>query len=445
MSSKVSGHQEPQLGPRADKNSYLVYSAIFFAISLVYIISRIDTVYDSRWVLQTAESIITEGNTDLNEYGDLIRQENFFRVDSINGRYYHRDYPIGEAVISIPFVLCAKVIYPVLFDASLDEYLKHNMGGKLQKVIASLIVAASAVVIYAIASLYLGQFLSLLTVFLYAFGTSAWSTASRAMWQHGPSMLMLSIALLLLLRAKERPALSQYVAVPLAVAYVMRPTNAISVIVLSLFIAFRYRRYLLRYVLWSMIIAVPFVAYNVSVFDSVLSPYYQAGRLGVPLGQVIEGLGGTLISPARGLFVYSPFLLFSMVGVFIATRKRTLEWLQICLMVVIGLHWVAIAQNYDWWGGDSFGPRYFSDMIPYLICLLLPFLMWISQIAGPIRTLVFVPFALTVSISAFINFRGSESRDVYVWNVDPVSVSSHTERLWDWQDLQFLRGFPKHQ
>jgi hypothetical protein len=82
-------------------------------------------------------------------------------------------------------------------------------------------------------------------------------------------------------------------------------------------------------------------------------------------------------------------------------------------------------------------------MAPYLIFLLIPFLVWASRLARPVREMVLVPFMLTVVISVFIHFRGSESRDVYVWNVDPVNINSRTERLWDWHDLQFMRGLNK--
>lgn len=54
-------------------------------------------------------------------------------------------------------------------------------------------------------AVFLNTRYSLLTVFIFAFCTSAWSTGSRALWQHGPSMLMLSAALYLILSAREKP------------------------------------------------------------------------------------------------------------------------------------------------------------------------------------------------------------------------------------------------
>jgi hypothetical protein len=38
---------------------------------------------------------------------------------------------------------------------------------------------------------------------VFAFGTAAWSTASRGLWQHGPSMLCLAVAAYLAMRSRR--------------------------------------------------------------------------------------------------------------------------------------------------------------------------------------------------------------------------------------------------
>jgi hypothetical protein len=43
-----------------------------------------------------------------------------------------------------------------------------------------------------------------LAALVFAFSTSAWSTASRSAWQHGPSMLCLTVGLWALLRSERR-------------------------------------------------------------------------------------------------------------------------------------------------------------------------------------------------------------------------------------------------
>src|SRR5262249_38064441 len=144
-----------------------------------------------------------------------------------------------------------------------------------------------------------------------AFGTAAWSTASRALWQHGPSMLMLTLALYLIVRARERPWIAQLAGLPLAFAYVIRPTNSLSILLLSAFVFLTYRRYFLRYVAGGLMVAVPFFLYNLAVYGAPLSPYYLPDRIGSNPA-FLEALAANLVSPARGLFFASPVLLFAL-------------------------------------------------------------------------------------------------------------------------------------
>ncbi|MDD4924764.1 MAG: hypothetical protein PHF74_08080 [Dehalococcoidales bacterium] len=58
-----------------------------------------------------------------------------------------------------------------------------------------------------------------------------------------------------------------------------------------------------------------------------------------------------------------------------------------------------------------------------------------------IRRLVLISvFACFLIISFAIHYRGATSRDVYVWNSDPVLLADNLSRVWDWNDLQFMRG-----
>ena len=77
----------------------------------------------------------------------------------------------------------------------------------------------------------------LLCGLVFAFATSAWSTASRALWQHGPSILFLAMALVALDRLFPRNANDKgtridsiwpplIAGVSIAGSVTMRPTNA---------------------------------------------------------------------------------------------------------------------------------------------------------------------------------------------------------------------------
>jgi hypothetical protein len=47
---------------------------------------------------------------------------------------------------------------------------------------------------------------------------------------------------------------------------------------------------------------------------------------------------------------------------------------------------------------------------------------------------------LLLLASAFINTRGATSHATWLWNMRPLEIDQHPERLWDWRQPQFLAG-----
>jgi hypothetical protein len=388
-------------------------------------------------------SIIKEGNTDLDEYKNILKENKYYAIEKIRGHYY-TIHPIGVSLIAVPFVY--------IIDKGIFAEFIRNRSNKTSKVIdiitihreielfiASFIIAVTAVFIYLIVYLFLDRKYTLLVTFLFAFCTPAWSTASRALWQHGPSILMLTIVLYIILLAIEKPWLIQFASIPLAFSYVIRPTNSLSVFLLTLFVLIQYRQYLFRYLFWAMTVAIPFIFFNFTVYHSPLSWYYLPNRIGSN-PHFLEALAGNLISPARGLFVFSPVLLFSIYGMVLKIKNNQADKLDYFLIGIILLHWISVSSFHNWWAGYSFGPRFFSDMIPYFIYFLIPFLKKISELKGS-RKVVLVSVLLCFSvISFFIHYRGATVWEVWLWNIEPVKIRVKPERIWDWQDIQFLRG-----
>ena len=60
---------------------------------------------------------------------------------------------------------------------------------------------------------------------------------ARALWQHGPSMLMLSVSLTLAVASRQHRRAIWFLGAVLGAAYVVRPTNAIAVVALTGWVA----------------------------------------------------------------------------------------------------------------------------------------------------------------------------------------------------------------
>jgi hypothetical protein len=401
-----------------------------FALAFgVYIGSPVVQSTDSLWTVHLATSIIREGDFNLDEYASLIPPQDY-RIQWIGGHSYS-SFPPGTPLLAAPLAYLYGLAVPE-FAADVE---KHHEQAEL--FIASLITAAAVVLIYGIGRASLSVARSAVLALVFAFATPAWSTTSRALWQHGASLLIISAALLVLTAARRRPRLVPLVGVLLVFSFVIRPTNAISVLVLTIYVFLEHRNYFVGYLLGAALVAIPFLALNQRLYGSLLAPYYMPTRIGAG-GTLLGALAGHLVSPSRGLLIFSPVLLFSVVGVALKAARRTLTRLDWSLLIILGLHWLVISAFPKWWGGWSYGPRFTSDVLPYLVYFLIPVLAWMGEPRTPAVVAVF--FWITVTVSVFIHYRGANDRATFDWNGQPVQVDVQPDRVWDWRDPQFLRG-----
>ena len=242
-------------------------------------------------------------------------------------------------------------------------------------------------------------------------------------------------------RAKDHDRWAQYAALPLAFAYVIRPTNSIPVLLFTLYVLVYHRRYFIRFALWSLPVAVPFILYSLVLFGSLLPPYYLPSRIGAE-SHFWEALGGNLFSPNRGLLVFTPFLAFALASPFTRLRSSQRQPLDLFILAAFLLHWLTVSSFPHWWGGHCYGPRFFTDMVPFLIWLLLPFVAALPRYAGTYRGRIAIGlFAVLVSFSAFVHIRGAFAKETKEWNTAPQNVDFHSQRLWNWGDMQIFRGF----
>jgi len=93
------------------------------------------------------------------------------------------------------------------------------------------------------------------------------------------------------------------------------------------------------------------------------------------------------------------------------------------------VHLVLISFVSTWWGGHCWGPRYLTEMMPFLTLLLVPALD--SVMAGAWKRRLFVCLVL---YSASLQFIGAFCYPRGFWDDTPISADLHSERFWDWSD-----------
>jgi hypothetical protein len=327
-----------------------------------------------------------------------------------------------------------------LFDPSFKSRLREERRLKLEQVIASIFGAASAAIFF---WLVFDQFerlpVALATTIIFSLCTSIWSTATRALWQHGPLVLMLIIAMLFLHRAMKRSALIQYVSLPLAVAYLIRPTASIPIVVITSYVFIYYRPWLIRYLSWAMLIAIPWIAFNLWIYRLIVPPYYLGAHSYAGAPSFEAAVAANLISPSRGLFVFSPVLLFALSGLVLSLRDKEQRPLHLAYGAIVIMTLVTISLTEQWWGGYCYGPRLMTDVIPYLVYFTAFNFDFSANFSYKKRAAVLTGIALLAATSLVIHAQGALRSATWLWNSLPEDIDQNPSRLWDWSDPQFLR------
>jgi hypothetical protein len=356
------------------------------------------------------------------------------------GPHYRSSYPVAPALLAIPVY-----VGPVLLGAG-DSWVVLNA---LSKLAASLFAALSVAFVYLAARqlarrLATGEASALAAAVIYAVATPTWAVSSQGLWGHGPAELGLAVALWALLRAETARWGATVAGLGAGLMVASRPSTGLVAAVLALFAVRRLGRAGLPFAAALGAVVVAVSAHNLATFGSLQGGYAELHRThaehhGVASAwsaSIGEGLLGVLLSPSRGLFVYSPVLLFAVAGL-VAWLARRQGGLLAYAAVAAGAGIGTVALFSVWWGGHSFGPRLLADVLPALVLGMVPVwpVVWRSR---PGQWLLGAAFAASVLVEVVGAFHYPSPRGVE-WNLSPKDVDWAHERLWEWRDPQLLR------
>jgi len=299
----------------------------------------------------------------------------------------------------------------------------------MEKLAASTVASLSVFLLYLTLRRRTGAPTAVLLAVAYAFGTDTWTISSQALWQHGAAQLFLVAALW----AVTGPA-SRWT-VPLAgLALGLLPANRPPDLLLALgFLPFlwgwtRGRR--LPFLLSAALPCLLTLAFNLAVYAHPAGGYGVFGLTspssGFFHGSILEGVAGLLVSPARGLFVFSPFFLFLPFGLRKVFREGDQRLLAAGLLAAVVLQLLLYART-DWRGGFSWGYRFLTDLVPILIWLLVPIVEEQRRLA---RGVFLAALLFSVWVQTIGAFRYLGTSDRYVFrNGDP--HDQDTSPAWD--------------
>lgn len=417
---------------------------------VVFMISRVHQVTDSSYSMLLSQSLLDHRSFALDHYS----LPPAYQLQTINGHTYYR-FPPGTSILSAPFVWSLN--RAGISAANADG--TYNPRGELtiEAGLAALLMALLAGIFFYTASLLLPNRWSAVVALGGALGTQVYSTASRALWSETWGIFLMGIVVFMLLahETRKRQLNSVILASLLSWTYFVRPTFAVPIVAITVYLFLFYRPLFIPYALTGAAWLAGFVFYSWFHYGQLMPSYYRADRL---LFNVFwTALAGNLVSPARGLLVYVPvlcFVFYLLVRFRNFLDHRRLVWMSLAIIVV---HLISVSGFPHWWAGHSFGPRFTTGLVPWLVLLSIlavqAMLNWREQQNQRLthsfawRAQLFCG-GLLLFVSVFINTLGATSHATWLWNMRPRGIDEHPERLWDWRQPQFLAGilpFPEPQ
>ncbi|MBS1836954.1 MAG: hypothetical protein JST64_04590 [Actinobacteria bacterium] len=476
-------------------------------VAAVYLLSpvRSATTHDPAFVPMTAHSLVHRGSLAIDDVGAdrlvghpivvtdgslpagaVVEDPAVLRRVLGNPGVQVFDYfPWTSALFAVPGVVVTDAVAAVAGTPDSARLIRDGDFELIHTASASFVVIGAVLLFRATALIVLGggdrrrRLLANGAALVFALGTSAWSTASRALWQHTPSLLLLSLLLYLAVRIDRtdptrptemtasgeptgdrvrRPSVLDGAVVALGAsavgAAIVRPTNLAVAVLLVGWVIVRRRATLpsavLSVALGALSVAVGFVVCNLVLLGDPLPAYYSSGR--VVFGAWFpEAVASNWISPSRGLLVASPILVLAVSGAVVAWRDPQRRSLVAVLWVSVLAVTISVSAFPHWWAGHSFGPRFMTEAVPQLAVLALPAVDVVFRAerlrrGAPTRRRALSTAALVVVLALWsiaFHASGSVAGVTGCWNIYPVDVDSDPGRIWSVLDAQVLE--PVHR
>ncbi len=398
---------------------------------------------DTALTLFTARVILQEGTIRLDaRQSELARHGHgpafgSWGMVTKNGHLYSY-FPLGSVVLSIPLV----AVYNAL-----DIEVLGRAGVPAHSFAAALTCAGLFLAMYFFARRYLRQPAALLVALAFLLGSSLSSVLGIALWTHNFLALLVMAILHLVVEALESrrpPRSGSLIGALLFFAYLCRPTAALLAPVVFFALYTVDKRSAFQAAAVAAVAGLAFVGFSYYEFGQLLPDYYLPARLGGD-SDYWTALYGHLLSPSRGLFIYTPVLL--VMALTPGILRKALAGRKVLLLFALWpvLHLLAISGFPHWWGGWSYGPRLMVDTLP---AVYLFFILYLKQLWGTphslIRSVRIASLGVAAAASISIHtIQGLHSPTMWQWNAFP-NVDKNTELLFDWKYPQFLHTRARH-
>lgn len=280
-------------------------------------------------------------------------------------------------------------------------------------------------------------------------GSDVWMIGSQALWQHGPALFCL-VAAIYLLGVSSTVSRTRLLLSGLATAILVacRLMDLVFAMTISLYLVRFQPRGLIWFLPCPAIVAAVLIAYNLYFFGSPIGGQAALEQIhrsshnvqGPWSGDLLNGLLGTLFSPNRGLFAFSPWALVAVLCLPLSTRRLRPHSLIGWLLWSLVPYSLVLSKYSVWWGGHCFGPRYWTEAMPLFAILLALALERVGRFSRVGVAFVWFTIVYSIALQGIGAFCYPST-----WNLQPTNIDLDHGRLWDWRDTELsrcLREYP---
>ena len=349
----------------------------------------------------------------------------------------------------LPSALAAGAVAWILSACGLLDLGTPLAPNLVAKVTASLLAALTVAAVFLYARRRLGVRQALFIALGFGLGTNMWAGVSQTLWQQETALAACIAAIVLIdLPASVVPSVWRLLIAGalLGITGWARFQLAATIVLLAAVVVFRWR----WRAGWCLVPLALFgclaMAINIAWFGHALGALPALELLHASVHDVTSSVSttpwtaaaGLLVSPSRGLLIFSPVVAVAFAGIRAAFRDGAKGLLPWCLGAVAA-QFVLYSTYSVWWAGHTYGPRYTLDLLPALVPLATAGYAVVAQ-----RRWTQAVTAVALAWSMLVAGTGAFVYPAEAWNTSPIEVDRHHERLWDWRDSQIARALHTH-
>lgn len=219
------------------------------------------------------------------------------------------------------------------------------------------------------------------------------------------SFALMSLLVFTCINVNQNKSEGKWVPVLLALLIIIRPVNGLALFIVPVLVSrsrikgvlLKFHQFVIPIVLSLFIIGLQPLVYFIQTGNLFVYSYAEEGFNFLSPHPI-----DMLFSFKKGLFVYTPVLLFIIPAVFFFVRKDKSR--VIPMIVFLGSVLYVFSSWWNWWYGGSFSQRVFIEYYPFFFLLIA---LWLNSLGVKVKSLV---IGLMILLMAFNQFQTYQYR-----------------------------------